>query len=221
MSTGTDPRDFNPQQLLETLLKNPIAGGAAGGLAGSILGSVLMGKGGGKKLVKAGGLALVGTVAWKAWQQYQQNQRAGGATPVATAPPLSLHAAFDLESRDAVAAGTPLRVVQAMIAAAKADGVIDSTERAKISQRLDEAGLGAAERQRVAELLDQPMDLEAVVRDVDSSELAAEIYAASALAVHPASRVERGYLDMLGARLGIEPALAQEIDRSVTSTLGA
>jgi uncharacterized membrane protein YebE (DUF533 family) len=224
MTNAFDPRGTDPRKLIETLLSNPVAGGAAGGLAGSILGSLLMGKGGGKKLVKAGGLALVGAVAWKAWQQYQQAQRGAGAPPPgarsgAAAP--ALPAPFDLESDAALSAGTPLRVVQAMIAAAKADGVVDSAERGRIAQRMDEAGLGAAERQAVEGLLDRPLDLEAVVRDVDSAELAAELYAASALAVHPASRAERSYLDLLAARLGVEQGLAREIDRGVETALQA
>lgn len=218
MTSGFDPRGTDPRKLLETLLGNPGASAAAGGLAGSILGSLLMGKGGGKKLVKAGGLALVGAVAWKAWQQYQRSQPRGGAAAVPPAP-AALPAAFDLGSDAALASGSALAVVRAMIAAAKADGVVDAAERGRIARRMDEAGLGPAERQAVEGFLDRPLDLESVVQGVDSAELAAELYAASALAVHPANRAERSYLDLLAARLGVEQGLAQEIDRGVEDAL--
>lgn len=213
---------LDPRKILDTLMKNPMAGGAVGGLAGSLLAGMLTGKGGGKKLaktaVKAGGLALVGTVAWKAWQHYQATQQGRPAPPVGAAVP-ALPAAFDLESPAALQSGASLRVIQAMITAAKADGIVDPIERQKIAERIDSAALEPAERHYVDQLLDRPMDVESLVQGIDSGELAAEVYTASALAVHPASRVEKGYLDLLAARLGIEPSLASEIDRGVVAAL--
>lgn len=211
----TGPLD--PQKILATLLNSPAAGAAAGGLAGSLLGNVLAGKGGGKKLaktaVKAGGLALVGGIAWQAWQQYQARQAGGLAPAPAVQPPLP--AAFDLE----VQQGPALAVLRAMVAAARADGVIEPLERARILDRLQGAGLPPADQQYVLDLFDQPPDLDAIARAAGTPELAAEVYAAAALAVYPASRVERGYLDLLGARLGLEPVLAEELDRGVAAAL--
>lgn len=223
MTTAFDPKNLDPQKIIDLLMKNPVAGGAVGGLAGSVLGSLLMGKGGGKKLaktaVKAGGLALVGAVAWKAWQQYQQSQQAVPGQVAQAAQPPRLPAAFDLESPGALASGSTLRVVRAMVAAAKADGVVDAGERQRILQRVEEASPGAEGLRFVEDLLARPLDLDAVVQGVDCPELAAEVYVASALAVHPASRTERGYLDLLSARLGLEPGLARQIDQGVTAAL--
>ncbi len=213
------PGNVDPQKIIAALLNNPAAGGAVGGLAGSLLGGLLTGKGGGKKLAKtavqAGGLALVGTIAWKAWQQYQAGQgRGAGPAP---GPGAAVPAAFDLVNQG----GAALAVLRAMVAAARADGVVEPVERARILDRLQAAALPPGEQQYVLDLLDRPLDLEAVVRGVDAPELAAEVYAASALAVHPASRAERSYLDLLGARLGLDPALAAELDRGVTGALDA
>ncbi|WKZ13418.1 MAG: tellurite resistance TerB family protein [Gammaproteobacteria bacterium] len=219
MTNGFDPGRLDPQKIIDMLMKNPVAGGAVGGLAGSVLGNILMGKGGGKNLARTtlntGGLALVAGVAWKAWQQYQQSQqpRAQAALPPA------LPQAFDLESTTALQSGSTLRVLRAMVAAAKADGIVDPAERQKIMQRVDETGAAAADRRFVENLLDRPLDIESVIEGVESPELAAEVYAASALAVHPASRTERGYLDLLAARLGMEASLTQEIDRGVSTAL--
>ena len=211
------PAPLDPQKILATLLNSPAAGGAAGGLAGSLLGNVLAGKGGGKKLaktaVKAGGLALVGTIAWQAWQQYQARQGPGVSPAPSGRSPLP--AAFDLERQQEPA----LAVLSAMVAAARADGVIEPLERARILDRLQAAGLPPADQQYVLDLFEQPPDLDAIARAAATPELAAEVYAAAALAVYPASRVERGYLDLLGARLGLEPALAGELDRGVATAL--
>ncbi|MCU0759586.1 MAG: tellurite resistance TerB family protein [Steroidobacteraceae bacterium] len=233
---------MDTRKLLEILTQNPGAGAAAGGFAGSLIGNVLGGGRGGKKMVKYGSLAAVGYVAYQAWQKNQAQKRglpppsggleallgqvmggkvAGGTTAPATntgaaaaAPvPPALPAPFDLESP--ANGANALRVLRAMIAASKADGSIDPTERERIFARVGEAGLSQADHDEVLRLLGQPPDLEAIVRGVDSKELATEIYAASLLAVSPANRAERAWLDMLAARLGLEGELTLELDRSV------
>jgi uncharacterized membrane protein YebE (DUF533 family) len=228
---------MDTRKLLEILTQNPAAGAAAGGLAGSLLGNVLGGGGkGGKKMLKYGGLAAVGYVAYQAWQK-NQAQKGGmpapsagggldallgqalggraGATPAGsgTAALPQLPRSFDLESP--ANSGNALRVVRAMIAASKADGSIDPGERDRIFARVGESGLSQADHDEVLRLLGQPPDLEAIVAGVDSKELATEIYAASLLAVSPANRAERAWLDMLAARLGLENDLTLELDRSV------
>lgn len=222
---------MDTKKILETLTKNPAAAGALGGLAGSLLGNVLTGgkvRTGG--LIKAGGLATVGYLAYQAWQRHQA-QKAGQPAPasaqpaplatagVATVPqiPASIPDAFDLTQANK--GSQALRVVQAMVAAAKADGVVDATERDRIFDRVKQAGLAQEDQDYILKLLTQPMDVEAVVRGVDSPELGAEVYAASLLAVHPASRAERAYLDMLAARLNLDAGLVAELDRGVAAAV--
>jgi uncharacterized membrane protein YebE (DUF533 family) len=235
---------MDTRKLLEILTQNPGAGAAAGGFAGSLIGNVLGGGRGGKKMVKYGGLAAVGYVAYQAWQKNQAQKRGlpappgglqallgqvlGGQAGAGTAgaasgvgagaagvasPPPALPAPFDLESP--ANGANALRVLRAMIAASKADGSIDPTERERIFSKVGEAGLSQADHDEVLRLLGQPPDLDAIVRGVDSKELATEIYAASLLAVSPANRAERAWLDMLAARLGLEGELTLELDRSV------
>lgn len=241
---------MDTRKLLEMLTRNPAAGAAMGGLAGTLLGNVLGGGSGkgSKKLVKYGGLAAIGYVAYQAWQKNQAQKSGGlpqagarsgagpgsslesllgsvlgggaaggGAAAGAPAAAPQLPASFDLES-GANAAGA-LKIVQAMIAASKADGVLDAQERERIFARVNESGLGQAEQDEVLRLMTQPADLDSIVRDVDSKELATEIYAASLMAVSPASRAERAWLDMLAARLGLEGDLTLELDRSVEALL--
>lgn len=220
---------MDTRQLLEMLTRNPAAGAAMGGLAGSLLGNVLGGKGGGKKMLKYGGLAAVGYIAYQAWQKNQAQKTAGAASQAgagtggglagfgAAFPPSdarpALPASFDLEAT--ANTGNALRVVQAMIAAAKADGVVDATERDRVFDRVREAGLSQEDQDQVLRLLTQPMDMDAVVRGVDSRELALEIYTASVFAVSPASRAERAYLDLLAARLGLESDLTMQVEHGV------
>lgn len=196
---------MDTRKLLEILNSNPGASGALGGLAGSLLGSVLSGRGGGKSLVKAGGLATIGYLAWQAWQKHQASR--GGSQPAA------LPAAFDLTLPNS--GDSAVSVVRAMVAASKSDGVVEPAERDRIFARVGELGLSRAEQQEVGELLAKPLDMEAVVAGASSPEVAAQIYTASALAILPANRAERAYLDMLAARLGLDAGLAQQLERAI------
>lgn len=211
---------MDTKQLIDLLTRNPAAGAAVGGLAGSVLGNVLTGRGGGlgKTTVKYGGLAAIGYVAYQAWQKYQAAKApgqagagGGGMAVPSVQQPAALPASFDLESN----ASDALRVIQAMIAASKADGMVEASERDRIFAKVNETGLSQGDQDQVLQLLTQPLDLESVVRGVGTPELATEIYAASLLAVSPANRAERAYLDMLAARLGLESSLTMQIEQAV------
>ncbi len=96
-------------------------------------------------------------------------------------------------------------LVRAMIAAAKADGQIDSGERDRIFKRLETMPLSAEEKAFVFDELSSPLDIEAVVARADTPEHAAEIYAASLVAMVPDTPEERTYLASLAARLKLDP----------------
>jgi uncharacterized membrane protein YebE (DUF533 family) len=206
---------MDTRKLLETLTRNPAAAGALGGLAGSLLGNVLT-RGKGSGLLKTGGLAAAGYMAWQAWQKHQAAQGApAAATPAALQLPQlagNLPEVFNIGTGQSAVA---LKAVQAMIAVSRADGLIDPAERSRIFARVDEAGLTGADHDEVMRQLTQAPDMAELVRDVDKPEHAAQIYAAAALAAHPVNRAEQAWLDMLAARLGLEPQLAVEIDRNV------
>lgn len=66
---------FDAKRLLDQLVGSGAAGGFAGGLAGGALANVLSGKKARKvagSALQLGGMALVGGLAYKAWQNYQQ-----------------------------------------------------------------------------------------------------------------------------------------------------
>ena len=65
--------------------------------------------------------------------------------------------------------------------------------------------------------LSAPLNLDAVVAGADTPEHAAEIYAASLVAMDADTPAEKAYLQMLAARLGLEPALVDEMHRAATA----
>lgn len=101
--------------------------------------------------------------------------------------------------------------VRAMLNAAKADGRIDREEINNIIGKASEDGLTQEEQQFIATEIKKPMETEALVRAVPNEQVAAQIYAASLLAIEVDTDNERRYLQNLAAGLGL--------DRSVVSNL--
>lgn len=185
-----------------------------GAVAGGLL-AVLMGRDTRRlagSALRVGGAALVGGLAWKAWQDWKAGQDPAaaralppGKDPVALPPPPpgSPFQPAGAEAADDLAT----RLVQAMVAAAKADGHVTPRERARIDAQLAEMNLGAGARALVAAELDAALDPGRIAALARVPEEAAEIYAASLLVVDPDAPAEKGYLAMLAARLALDPAL--------------
>lgn len=106
-----------------------------------------------------------------------------------------------------------LILIRAMAAAANADGRIDESERKAVLDKLDEAGLGAQEREFVERELRHPPDLDTLVRQVNSPELARQVYVASRLAIEVDTPAEEEYLRRLRDRLGLDDATAEDLER--------
>jgi uncharacterized membrane protein YebE (DUF533 family) len=211
---------FDAKRLLDQLVGSGAVGGFAGGLAGGALANVLGGKKGRKlagSALKLGGMALVGGLAYKAWQDYQRG--AGKPSGVGAADgvePPPADGAFLPRSNDTEGAvALSMLLARAMIAAAKADGQIDTRESQTILDQINRLDLPAEDKAFLFEEYGRPLDIESLARDVDSPEHAAEVYAASALMVEPPSAPERLYLDALGRALGLDPALAEQIQSTV------
>ncbi|MFM9859959.1 tellurite resistance TerB family protein [Pseudoxanthobacter sp. M-2] len=204
-------------------------GGGMGGLAGGALAgglvSVLLGSKGARKLggkaLTYGGLAVVGALAYSAYRNWQAQQSGQPApAPVQPGQPLALpppetpfHPAHAPGGEGTLA----LTLLHAMIAAAKADGHVDADERARIVGRLDDIGLSAEDRDFLEAELAAPIDIDRLVREASTPAVAAEIYAASLLVITPDHPAEQAYLQLLAARLGLDPGLKIELEKAVAA----
>jgi uncharacterized membrane protein YebE (DUF533 family) len=102
-----------------------------------------------------------------------------------------------------------LLLVRAMVAAAKADGRLDPTERRLIQERLEIAGLAPAERDIVLADFDRPATAEALGKGVKDALLAARVYAAAAAAAGERCAAEQAFLAALAKALKLDaPAVA-------------
>lgn len=234
---------FDPQKLLEQFLGGgpqrpgqPGSGGQgglspdmlkglAGGAAAGGLVSILLGSKGGKKLagsaLKMGGAAIVGGLAYRAWQNWQASK--GAQSTVAVEPmkditPPPPDTPF-LPAPGAERNELSLALLRAMIAAAKADGHIDAAERKAIFGKLDELVLDTEAKAFVMDELRKPLDIDAIVALGNTPERAVELYAASVLAIDPDDPAEQAYLAMLASRLKLDPGLKSSVETEARKVL--
>lgn len=194
-----------------------VLGGFGGGALAGGLASVLLGSKQGRKLagnaLTLGGMAVVGALAYQAYKNYQAGQQPQTATPVAMLPPPG-NTPFN-PAAEADQQSLSRNLLRAMISAAKADGHVDATEQANIFGQMDKMALDADDKSFVIDELRKPLDIDAVARAARTPEEATEIYVASLLAVDVDNASERGYLDMLAARLNLEPKLVAHLHATV------
>lgn len=194
---------------------NPLATGA---IAAVLLGTKT-GRGLAGNALALGGLAAIAGLGYQAYKNYQAGQ--SPATPSNAQPssnPILLPAPSDSGfNPEKTSSEFALVLVRAMIAAAKADGHIDATERAHIMDKIAASGVGGEAETFIERELAAPTDIDALVAAATTEEQRVELYTASRLAIEPDSRAERGYLDLLAGRLGLADALVDHIEATVSA----
>ena len=204
--------------------------GAGGGVLAGGLAALLMGSKTGRKIggeaLKLGGMAAVGALAYKAYNDWQAGKQAAPVTqapqaPQAPVPMLPAPSGTPFNPSTEAGQQTLARhLLRAMIAAAKADGHGDAQEQARIFAEMDKLPLGADDKVFVMDELRAKLDVDAVAGAAATPEEAAEIYTASLLAIDVDNAAERGYLAMLAARLKLDDALVAHLHGSVASATG-
>ena len=192
---------------------NPAAIGGLGALAGAVLG-------GGRGAIGGGIMAMLGSIAYTAFQNASAGSGAAPATGAASGSgaggsgaggaPAKTLAQVPGYSDPAEVQRKARLMVRAMVQAAKADGEVDQAETARITGHIDRGGDGAEARAFVEHELRQPVDPAALARDVKSRQEALEVYAASVMAIDVDTDAERDYLAKLAKALTLQPeAIAQ------------
>jgi uncharacterized membrane protein YebE (DUF533 family) len=187
-------------------------GGIGGGAIAGGLAALLLGSKGGRKLagnaLAYGGMAVLGALAYRAYQNYQAGkspaETASAASAGVPALPPPRGTAFN-PSGEAAQQTLAKSLLRAMIAAAQA----------QIFAQMDQLALTAEEKAFVIDELRAPLDVDAVAGSAKSPEEAAEIYAASLLAIDLDNAAERGYLGMLAARLKLDEKLVAHLHATI------
>ncbi|MEM1410996.1 MAG: tellurite resistance TerB family protein [Pseudomonadota bacterium] len=212
---------MNLNRIFDGLVSSGVAGGFAGGAAGSLLVNGLSSKKGRKlmgKAAKLGGAAVVGGLAWKAYENYRKGNAGAYSAPTGSAMPdngaaMSQTANAErwggmredqfLPADAAPAARRDLLVLRAMITAAHADGHIDADERMKIYQRIETLPLSHAEKGLLMEEISAPLGLEQLVQQVPNRALAAEVYMAALMMTDSPAPAHRLFLHDLAEQLAL------------------
>jgi uncharacterized membrane protein YebE (DUF533 family) len=192
-------------------------------------------------LVKLGGLAVIGGLAYKAYQNQQtaKGSTAGGESltaapalgetqaaatqapaPQAPAPQPGEAVAQSALSLPETSRFHPvsqteddaLLFLRTMVAAASADGHIDETERSRIIKGLTEAGIDPDATRWLDTEMASPADVEELAAGVTDPEKAAQVYAAACIAIDPDTIQEREFLHQLAEALDLDPAVRTQID---------
>lgn len=170
-------------------------GGAAAALG---LISMIFGRKGGTGLAKLGSLAALGSLAYQAYQKYQaQNSNASELTQ------------NNFEQVDTNAASKV--ILQAMIAAAAADGAITADERSAI---IAQVGEDAEVLAWLEQELNNPATVEDIARQVGNDQaLATQVYLAARAVCKDLERKEIVFLANLAEALGLPDALVEQLEK--------
>ena len=195
--------------------QNPVQAGGIGAVLGSVLG------GGSRSVsgaIKGGALAMLAGLAYQAFANASKSAQPAAATGVSPIGegelPLGMKAPESPAEVQALESTASL-VIRGMINAAKSDGQVGADEIQRIVGKLKEAGMGGDGEAWILNQLRQPLDLDAFAAEIPSPEVAAQVYAASLLAVEVDTPQERQYLNDFVRKTGLPPEVAQQIQLTV------
>jgi uncharacterized membrane protein YebE (DUF533 family) len=197
--------------LLGGLLGGGAGSSAGGGGLGGLLGGLLGGGSpmGGATRTRSGGgtnyaaLASLGMMAFQAYQAWQRNQ---AAAPQEAPRTVDLLSGPEVEDHSHA-------VLRALIAAAKADGRIDDSEKQMISTEIGRHTDDPELQQWLDDEVARPLDAADVAQSATDPGMAAEMYLASVMLVDDQQEAERSYLDELAVALGIDPELQVHLEQ--------
>lgn len=220
------------RSVMDSLSKNNradmLGAGAVGGLLGALLGRG--GRGLAGTALTLGGTAVAGTLAWNFYKKWAAQNAARGtaAGQVSTGPgsggqaapagwnfgsaPSSTSASASSGAFSGQGAGddTAALLLEAMVFAARADGHIDDTERARIDQAVRQMFPDQDVTAMLEPLMTRPIDPRALAGRVRSPEQARDLYRLSCAIIDTDQFMARSYLNGLAEALNIG---SQERDR--------
>lgn len=199
--------------LLGGLLGGGAGAGAGGGGAGlgGLLGGLLGGGSpmGGAPQSRSGGgtnYAALASLGMMAFQAYQAWQRSQASAPQEAPRTVDLLAGPEAEEHSH-------GILRALIAAAKADGRIDESEKQLISTEIGRHTDDPQLQQWLDDEVAKPLDPNEVAQSATDPGMASEMYLASVMLVDDQQDAERNYLDELAAALQIEPELQLHLEQ--------
>lgn len=206
--------------------KSNMPGGLAGGaVAGGLVALLMSNKSARKfagKTAKIGGAAVLGGMAYKAYDSWQKNKVSQATAIHPQEHPVverGLNTALGQNGKSEASFSDAkvfndefqVRIIKAMVAAAHADGLIDEVEQQRIFKTVSDMALSPEVKGLVFELLNQPVSIEELCYGVYTIEHKTELYLASCLAIDLDTQQEQLHLTNLEHRLDLPTGLAMEL----------
>ncbi|MGQ3674094.1 tellurite resistance TerB family protein [Xanthobacter sp. TB0139] len=170
---------------------------------------------GGNDLVKYGGLAVIGMLAFNAFRKWQAQQGGGASRLMGDVEPSDT--TFAPEKMPGGPEAFSAVLLSAMTAAAQADGEIDADELKHITQGLAKVGASTDDREALMRYLTTPVNPQTLIDAATTPQAAMEIYAVSAMSIRVDSVAEQQYLAGLAQALNIDAGLKAQIDRDLNA----
>lgn len=188
----------------DSMLSGMKTGAAAAGVLALLLGTQA-----GRRVtgaaVKVGGLAALGGMAYQMYRQWESGASTSAEGETA-----------ELAQQTATPKASAEVLLKAMIAAAKADGHVDSTEMENIRQRMGEMALDADVNDMILTELTQPLSASDIAALANGDlAVATEIYLVSAAVIDAANDAEQAYLKDLRTALQLPEKAADDTSTAV------
>lgn len=213
--------------------KNFAAGLLAGGAATSLLGT----KDTIETVAKVGGLALLGTLAYKAFNNYQATKTTGGNATVVGSVKQSAQGMLgqasglltNLKNTNSPQQALPtspaeqvaqnpemtLSVIRAMVSAAKADEKMDDAEMKKIIDNIEATGISSEEKSILMREFANNNDVQVIASGVKKPEEAAEVYLAALLVCDSQCEKEKIFLNNLAGALSLDKNFTESLQNEL------
>lgn len=180
--------------------ENKIDGLKKGALASAVLFGLLGTKGGRSltgKVIKIGGIAALGTAAYKGYQ-YWRNDRKG----------VSIHELTGVEAQD-----RSLLLISAMVSAANSDGKLDDNESSILKREILDMNLSKDLFDQVSQIVQQPLSVTELCDRISDDAIASEVYLAARIFIDDeSSAAEQTYLNDLVDGLGLNQELVTALE---------
>ena len=155
-------------------------------------------------VLKVGSLAAIGGLAYKTYKDWKSNNE----NPDSPSTEVFNPAEDTSDSHGRL-------ILSAMIAAAKADGHIDSDEKAGLQNYIDRIGESEDLTRFVEAELTKPVNPGEIADQVPNQEVAAEVYLASLLIIDQSNVMAKTYLTELAKALALPPDLVANLNQNV------
>ncbi|WP_299877516.1 tellurite resistance TerB family protein [uncultured Cocleimonas sp.] len=193
-----------------------------GAMAAGVL-ALLLGTGAGRRVtgsaLKIGSLAAIGGIGYKAYQNWmsERNATAQEYEDIAKEAAGQGNSEGRLINFDKLepeqANDRSQTLLRAMVAAAKADGHVNSKEETAIKEQIVKLELGDEVEGILQAEIARPLDVKEIAAMAKSQAMASEIYLVSAVVTDRENSMERDYLDSLAKEMGLPDDLVAQLQK--------